>query len=69
MKKILVTLSVLLALAFIVPAQAQDGDALVGVWEPSHGKARVKIEKIADKYYGKIVWLKEPLDPDTGEAK
>lgn len=48
---------------------AQDADQLVGVWEPSHGKARVKIEKIGEKYYGKIVWLKEPNDETTGEPK
>jgi uncharacterized protein (DUF2147 family) len=69
MKKILLTLTILLAGIFALPASAQDADALVGVWEPSHGKARVKIEKIADKYYGKIVWLKEPNDPETGVAK
>jgi uncharacterized protein (DUF2147 family) len=69
MKKILLTLTILLAGIFALPAFAQDADALVGVWEPSHGKARVKIEKIADKYYGKIVWLKEPNDPETGAAK
>lgn len=49
--------------------QKEDGDALIGVWEPSHGKARIKIDKIADKYFGKIVWLREPNDPETGEAK
>ena len=47
----------------------QDGDRLLGVWEPSNGRARVKIEKIGVKYYGKIVWLKEPNDPDTGLPK
>jgi uncharacterized protein (DUF2147 family) len=54
------------------PAMAQDadeGDALIGVWEPSHGKARIKIDRIAGKYYGKIVWLREPNDPDTGKPK
>ncbi len=45
------------------------GDKLVGLWEPSNGKARVKIEKIGTKYYGKIVWLKEPNDPQTGQPK
>ena len=35
---------------------------VVGVWTPGHGKARVKIEKIGNKYYGKTVWLKEPND-------
>lgn len=48
---------------------AQDADAILGVWEPSNGKVKVKIDKIGDKYYGKIVWLREPKDPDTGEAK
>ena len=42
-----------------------EGDRLVGVWAPSNGKARVKVEKIGNKYYGKIVWLREPIDPVT----
>jgi uncharacterized protein (DUF2147 family) len=45
------------------------GDRLIGVWEPSNGRARVKVEKIGAKYYGKIVWLKEPVDPVTKQAK
>jgi len=44
-------------------------DTLVGVWEPSHGKARIKIEKIGTKYFGKVVWLKEPIDPNTQQKK
>ena len=57
-------------LAFTTEASAQkSADDLVGVWEPSHGKGRVKIEKIGDKYFGKVVWLKEPIDPETGEKK
>lgn len=51
------------------PHVMEDGDRLIGIWEPSNGKARVKVEKIAGKYYGKIVWLKEPIDPDTGQPK
>jgi uncharacterized protein (DUF2147 family) len=43
---------------------AEEGDKLTGVWEPSHGKARVKISKIGNKYFGKIVWLREPNYPD-----
>lgn len=54
--------------AFPMWAQVE-ADKLIGVWEPSHGKARIKIEKIGNKYYGKIVWLREPIDPDTGEPK
>ncbi|MCU0434496.1 MAG: DUF2147 domain-containing protein [Bacteroidia bacterium] len=47
----------------------KDGDRLLGVWEPSNGRARVKVEKIGTKYYGKIVWLKEPMDPKTNQPK
>lgn len=50
-------------------AQKEGADRLVGVWEPSHGKAKIKIDKIGEKYYGKIVWLREPLDPDTKKPK
>ena len=45
------------------------GDDLIGVWEPSNGRARVKIDRIGEKYYGRIVWLIEPNDPETGEPK
>lgn len=52
------------------PMSVQDGgDGIIGLWEPSNGKARVKIEKIGTKYYGKIVWLKEPHDPATQKPK
>ena len=50
--------------------QTKDGgDRLIGVWEPSNGRARVKIHKIGSKYFGKIVWLKEPKDPVSGKPK
>lgn len=49
--------------------KADNADDLIGLWEPSNGKARVKIDKIGNKYYGKIVWLKEPIDPNTGKPK
>lgn len=72
MKRLIIILLAIATTYLTIPAHAQDaadGDALIGVWEPSHGKARIKIDKIADKYYGRIVWLKEPNDPETGEAK
>ena len=57
-------------LPFAAFSQATDeADRLTGIWEPSHGKARVKIDKIADKYFGKIVWLREPTDPNTQQPK
>jgi uncharacterized protein (DUF2147 family) len=67
MKKFLLILSVaVLGLSQVgFEQQADAGDRLLGVWEPSNGRARVKIEKIGAKYYGKIVWVIEPIDPET----
>ncbi|MBY0433205.1 MAG: DUF2147 domain-containing protein [Cyclobacteriaceae bacterium] len=43
-------------------------DAIVGIWETGSGKARVKIDKVADKYFGRIVWLREPNN-EEGKPK
>ncbi len=43
---------------------AQSGDELVGVWKPSKGTSMVKIDKIGNKFYGRIVWLETPNDDD-----
>jgi uncharacterized protein (DUF2147 family) len=59
----------LLPLTALSQTPASEGDRLAGIWEPSHGKARIKIDKIADKYFGKIVWLREPNDPATQQPK
>lgn len=68
MKSLLFICSLFLTASFSI-AQVSEQDRLLGVWEPSNGKARVKIEKIGEKYYGKIVWLREPNDPNTGQPK
>jgi uncharacterized protein (DUF2147 family) len=70
MKKLsFIALFSLVALLFSSFAPTDGGDRLLGVWEPSNGRARVKIEKIGSKYFGKIVWLKEPIDPVTKKPK
>lgn len=63
------TLGLLLSSFVCFVAPNSDSDSLVGVWQTGSGKAKVKIEKIGTKYYGKIVWLKEPIDPATGKPK
>ncbi|MCI4651194.1 DUF2147 domain-containing protein [Phaeodactylibacter sp.] len=50
-------------------ADQKEADRLIGVWAPSNGRALVKVQNIAGKYYGRIVKLKEPIDPETGEPK
>lgn len=71
MKNLKKAFLLLTLLSFGIFANAQDekADRLVGVWEPSSGKAKVKIDKIGEKYYGKIVWLREPIDPETQKPK
>lgn len=48
---------------------ADNPDNIVGVWKTGEGTAMVRIYKNGDKYQGKIVWLKEPNDPETGKPK
>lgn len=48
---------------------AQNADAILGTWLPSKGEASIKIERIGNKYYGTINWLKEPIDPITKKPK
>lgn len=47
----------------------ENPDAIVGVWKTGEGNAMVRIYKNGEKYQGKIVWLKEPNDPETGKPK
>ncbi len=56
-----IVFSFVLALFSLGFAQAQQ-DKLVGVWQPSDGRSMIKIDKIGSKYFGRVVWLKEPND-------
>ncbi len=45
------------------PVQEKEkADKLVGVWQPSDGRSYIKIDKIGNKFYGRVVWLLEPND-------
>ena len=50
-------------------AQAGNPDAILGVWKNGEGTGHIRIEKAGTKYHGRIVWLKEPIDPETGKPK
>jgi uncharacterized protein (DUF2147 family) len=72
MKKILISaLSAvfLLLMGSSFAPTTDNTDAIVGVWKTGEGNAMVRIYKNGDKYQGKIVWLKEPNDPETGKPK
>ena len=48
---------------------AEDPNTIIGIWKTGEGNAVVRIYKNGDKYQGKIVWLKEPNDPETAKPK
>lgn len=63
----------LLSMMFVVPSvalQAQNKESdVIGVWLNQDEDAHVEMFKRDGKIYGKIVWLKEPIDADTGKPK
>ncbi|MFN5362599.1 MAG: DUF2147 domain-containing protein [Bacteroidota bacterium] len=48
-----------------VPAPADD---VVGIWLNSNGKGKIQVFRENGKYFGKIVWLREPLN-EKGQPK
>lgn len=56
-----IVLSAVLTFLTLGFAHAQE-DKLAGVWMPSDGRSYIKIDKIGSKFFGRIVWLKEPND-------
>jgi len=59
-----------LILAFMpLAAQQHSADAILGKWLNEDQDAHVEIYKDAGKYFGKIIWLKDPIDEVTGKPK
>lgn len=66
MKKVL-TLFALLAL--VISLNAQKATAILGKWSTENGKSVVEIYQQNGVFYGKMIELKNPIDPDTGKPK
>lgn len=62
----LLSLGLITLLSF---APADDPDAILGTWLTGSKKGHVQIYKQGNQYFGKIVWLKEPLNPTTNKPK
>ncbi len=72
MKKIKIILMIVVAGLFTatnVSAQEFNTDDLLGIWLNEDEDAHVEIYKENDMYYGKIIWLKFPIDEETGKPK
>jgi uncharacterized protein (DUF2147 family) len=68
---LMITLLSSLIVSFSTSIELRDDnpDAIIGVWKTGEGNAMVRIYKNGDKYQGKVVWLKEPIDTETGKPK
>lgn len=56
-------------ISIMISGQAINSDDILGVWLNEDKDAHVEIYKEGDKYFGKIVWLKFPIDEETGKPK
>ena len=68
MRNIITGMAVFLLLitsAFRVSAQAHKTDDILGVWLNQEATGKIQIYKEGDKYFGKLVWLRTPLDSIT----
>lgn len=68
MKKIACVVGLAALWAVVAVARAQNADPLVGTWLNGDKTAHIEIYKQDGKYFGKIVWLKEPTYP-ANDAK
>lgn len=66
MKALFLILTIFALQGFTTPDTA---DAILGVWKNGSGKGHIQIYKHNHKYYGKIVWLRDAVDPATGKPK
>ncbi len=59
--------ALILISAFSTPYPAFTADSVTGIWLTETGEGHVQIYKQGVNYSGKIIWLKEPIDPGTGK--
>ena len=63
-------LLLLLAASLLSLTPATDNpDALMGRWLSSKKRNQVQIYKQGNKYYGRLIWMAEPIDAATNQPK
>jgi uncharacterized protein (DUF2147 family) len=62
-------IAISMALLGALPARAQAGDDVSGIWLTQAGDAKVRVSKCGGGICGVIVWLKDPIDPATGKPQ
>ena len=60
----LVVLCFAFTLFIFAADKSKEQDSILGNWQTGNKLAKVQIYKSGDKYFGKIIWLKEPNDKE-----
>ena len=72
MKKLSIVLMIIAAGIFTTTnllAQDYKAGDLLGIWLNEDEDAHIEIYKEGEFYFGKIIWLKLPIDEETGKPK
>jgi uncharacterized protein (DUF2147 family) len=73
MKKITSTLLLVVVISLwsgiTVSAQTHKADDILGTWLNQEATGKITLYKEGSKYFGKLVWLREPLDKVTGKPR
>ena len=59
----------LISSAFKSTAQNHKPDDIIGIWLNQEATGKIQVYKVGDKYFGKLVWLREPNDKITGKPR
>ncbi len=52
-----------------IVAQDVNADDILGVWLNEDKDAHIKVFNEESKFFGEIIWLKDPIDEETGKPK
>lgn len=71
MKKLKLILLSTATFLFIIPVSfaQKSADDILGIWMNEDQDAHIEITKKDNQYFGKLVWLKNPTDNETGKPK
>ena len=61
-------------ISFLIASHARSfaqttGDEIIGTWMDEEKDGEINIYKTGNTYAGKLIWMKEPNDPETGKPR
>lgn len=62
-------LAVVLTAFLSTQSMAQDAGSVTGTWLTEKGDAKISVTQCGVVICGKVVWLRDPIDPQTGKPQ